>query len=79
VGLVVTYSRLFVGWRSALLQFGVSQLVYLVLFSVTFFWQGYTGLAITVGAIVTLFVMMQLTGRTDWGRAFARGEQTATP
>jgi hypothetical protein len=80
VGLVVTYARLFVGWRTALLQLGVSQLVYLVLFSVTFFWQGYTGLAITVGAIATLFVMMQLTGRTDWERAFGRGPgQAATP
>jgi inner membrane protein involved in colicin E2 resistance len=61
--LVVTYARLFVGWRFALLYMGVSQLLYLVLFSFTFFWEGFTGLSITVGAIVTLFVMMQFTGR----------------
>jgi inner membrane protein involved in colicin E2 resistance len=79
VGLVVTYARLFVGWRTALLQVGLSQLVYLVLFSVTFFWQGYTGLAITVGAIVTLFVMMQLTGRTDWERLARAPAQRADP
>ena len=72
VALVVSYARLVVGWRTALLQIGVSQLVYLVLFSVTFFWKGYTGLAITIGAILTLFVIMQLTGRTDWDRAFGR-------
>ncbi len=72
VALVVSYARLLVGWRTALLQVGLSQLVYLVLFSVTFFWKGYTGLAITVGAILTLFVMMQLTGRTDWERVLAR-------
>lgn len=72
VALVISYARLFVGWRAAVLQLGASQLVYLVLFSFTFFWQGFTGLAITVGAILTLFVMMQLTGRLDWERVLAR-------
>jgi hypothetical protein len=67
VALVVSYARLFVGWRFALREVGVSQLVYLVLFSFTFFFQGYTGLTITVGAILTLFLMMQLTGRKRWG------------
>ena len=65
--LVITYARLLVGWRFALLQMGLSQLIYLVLFSLTFFWEGFTGLAISVGAVVTLFVMMQLTGRVRWG------------
>jgi len=66
VFLVVSYARLFVGWRTALVQMGFSQLVYLVLFSFTFFWKGFTGLAITLGAIVTLFVIMQITGRLGW-------------
>ncbi len=69
--LVVTYARLFVGWRFALLYMGVSQLLYLVLFSFTFFWEGFTGLSITVGAIVTLFVMMQFTGRVKWNEVTA--------
>lgn len=64
--LVISYARLFVGWKFALLYMGVSQLLYLVLFSFTFFWEGFTGLSITVGAIVTLFVMMQFTGRVNW-------------
>ena len=67
VALVVSYARLFVGWRFALREIGISQLVYLVLFSFTFFFQGYTGLTITVGAILTLFLMMQLTGGKRWG------------
>jgi hypothetical protein len=37
-----------------------------VLFSSSFFWDGFTGPAITIGAIATLFFMMQATGRTDW-------------
>jgi hypothetical protein len=67
--LVVSYARLFVGWRFALREVGISQVLYLVLFSYSFFWEGFTGLAITLGAIATLFVMMQVTGRLDWGRA----------
>ena len=66
--LVVSYARLFTGWRFALVQVGLSQLIYLVLFSLTFMWEGFTGLSITVGAILTLFVMMQITGKTPWGR-----------
>jgi len=66
--LVTTYARLFTGWRFALQVMGSAQLVYLVLFSYTFFWEGFTGLAITIGAVVTLFVMMQYTGKVDWDR-----------
>lgn len=66
LGLVASYTRLFTDWRFTLLKVALPQALYLVLFSFTFFWQGFTGLAITVGAILTLFVMMQITGRTDW-------------
>jgi inner membrane protein CreD len=71
MALTTSYARLFVGWRFALCEMGLSQLVYLVLFSMTFFWQGFTGLAITLGAVATLFVIMQITGRLDWQEAFA--------
>ena len=37
-------------------------MLYLVLFSYAFFFRGYTGLTVTVGAIATLFVAMQMTG-----------------
>ena len=32
----------------------------------SFFLPGFTGLAISIGAIVTLFVVMQMTARIDW-------------
>jgi inner membrane protein involved in colicin E2 resistance len=70
--LVVSYGRLFLGLRRAALMLGVPQLLYLVLFSATFFWEGYTGLAVAVGAILTLFVIMQITGRTKWDQVFGR-------
>jgi len=74
LALVVSYARLFVSWRFAWREIGISQLVYLVLFSFTFFFQGYTGLTITIGAILTLFLMMQLTGRKRWSLPDEPGE-----
>ncbi|MEW6619656.1 MAG: inner membrane CreD family protein [bacterium] len=64
--LVISYMRLVVGVRFALLETGLSQFVYLVLFSYAFFLEGFTGLAITICCILTLFVVMQFTGRIDW-------------
>ena len=71
VTLVVTYLRLVVGLRFAALEAGTAQLIYLVLFSYAFFWKGFTGLAITIIAIITLFVVMQATGRIHWSERFA--------
>ena len=64
--LVVSYLRIAIGPRFAFVEAGLAQLVYLVGFSYAFFLDGFTGLAITIGAIVTLFVVMQLTARIDW-------------
>jgi len=61
--LAVTYAQWLVGWRFALREMGLAQLVYLVGFSLTFLLKGFTGLSITVGAVLTLFMMMQVTGR----------------
>ena len=74
--LVVSYMRLVVGVRFALLETGLSQFVFLVLFSYSFFFQGYTGLTITGLCIVTLFIVMQTTGRTNWHRVFAAPPST---
>jgi hypothetical protein len=70
--LVVSYLRLVVGMRFAAVEAGAAQLIYLVLFSYAFFFEGYTGLTITIGAILTLFVVMQATGRIHWSEKFAR-------
>src|SRR5215475_11173809 len=73
IALVVSYLRLAVGNRFAFIEAGVLQFVYLVLFSYTFFFERFTGLAITVLCILTLFVVMQFTGRVDWDTLFRRG------
>jgi hypothetical protein len=67
--LVVSYLRLVGGWRFAVLRAGAAQVVFLVLFSYAFFFAGYTGLTVTVGAVITLFVLMQVTARVDWAEA----------
>lgn len=72
IGLVVSYLRLVCGTRRALSHAGGAQLVFLVLFSYAFFFEGYTGLAVTLGAVLTLFLLMQLTGRVDWEKVFVR-------
>lgn len=77
VFLVVSYLRLVAGMRYALLQAGLAQVVFLVLFSYAFFFEGYTGLTVTVGAVVTLFVLMQVTGRVDWSEVFTRRSRRA--
>ena len=74
IALVVSYLRLVVNARFALVDAGVAQLIYLVLFSYAFFFEGYTGLTVTIGAILTLFVVMQMTGRIRWEEKFERIE-----
>jgi inner membrane protein involved in colicin E2 resistance len=66
IALVVSYLRLVVDLRFAVVDAGLTQMIYLVLFSYAFFFEGYTGLAVTIGAILTLFVVMQMTGRIRW-------------
>ena len=72
--LIVSYLRVVAGVRLALVQAGLAQAVFLVLFSYAFFFEGLTGLAVTIGAVLTLFVLMQITARVDWERVFARAD-----
>ncbi len=69
--LVISYLRLVVGTRFAAREAGLAQFIYLVMFSYAFFFKGFTGLAVTVGSILTLFVVMQITGRVRWAEKFA--------
>jgi hypothetical protein len=78
VFLVISYLRLVVGMRFAAVEAGISQLVYLVLFSYAFFFKGFTGLSITIGSIVTLFVVMQMTGRIRWAEKFQSQKPAAS-
>ena len=80
--LVVTYLKLVTGARFALAYAGTAQLVFLIGFSYAFFFKGFAGLTVTIGAIATLFVLMQVTGRVKWGELFSSRDKRpmmATP
>lgn len=77
VFLLVSYLRLVVGMRFAAVEAGLAQVIYLILFSYAFFFQGFTGLAITMGAILTLFIAMQVTARVRWAEKFEEGHAEA--
>jgi len=71
VSLLLVNGYLFavVGLRFA--QLGVvAQFAYMVLFSYSFFFEGLTGLTITIGAIVTLALLMAATARVNWAEKF---------
>lgn len=77
--LVISYLWRVVGRRFALREAGVSQFLFLVLFSYAFFFEGYTGLVVTIGAIITLAMLMHVTAQVDWAEVFRRKEEAASP
>lgn len=77
--LVGSYVARFMGVRFTLCTVVPAQVLFLILFSYAFFFQGYTGLTITVAAIVTLGVMMQLTARIDWDEKLGRKQAHLPP
>ena len=77
MALVISYLRVVGGTHFAWAQAGLAQLIYLVLFNYAFFFQGFTGLTVTVGAVITLFVMMQLTASVDWDQVFGAQSQSS--
>jgi inner membrane protein involved in colicin E2 resistance len=54
----------------------VAQFAYMVLFSYSFFFEGLTGLTITIGAILTLALLMVTTAKVNWAEKFT---SKATP
>ena len=72
VALVVGYLMVVVGKNRALVEIAVSQFVFLVLFSYSFFFSGITGLAVTIGAVLTLAFFMAKTAKVDWETVFPK-------
>ena len=72
VALVIMYLRAVLGHSRALVEIAISQFVFLVLFSYSFFFEGLTGLAVTIGSVVTLGYYMTKTAKVDWDVVFAK-------
>jgi len=77
LALVSGYLLAAAGWHLARLA-ALAQFGYMVLFSYSFFFNGLTGITITVGAIVTLALLMAATARVNWSEKFA-SRATITP
>lgn len=67
--LVSGYLTLAVGQTFGRLA-AVAQFTFMVLFSYSFFFEGLTGLTITIGAIVTLAILMITTAKVNWAERF---------
>ena len=79
LGLVSGYLYLAAGLRFARVAV-VAQFAYMVLFSYSFFFEGLAGLTITIGAIVTLALLMVATAKVSWAEKFAyTGAARVTP
>jgi hypothetical protein len=69
LALVCGYLFAVAGLRFARLG-AIAQFAYMILFSYSFFFEGLTGLTITVGAIVTLSLLMITTAKVNWTEKF---------
>jgi len=74
VALVIGYLMVVVGKNRALIEIALSQILFLVLFSYSFFFTGFTGLAITIGSVLTLGYFMVKTAHVDWEAVFPKKE-----
>lgn len=74
--LVNTYLARVAGSKFARISL-VAQFAYMVLFSASFFFDGLTGITITIGAIITLAILMAFTAKVDWNEVFKRVPKVA--
>ena len=56
-----------------------AQVAYMVLFSYSFFFDGLTGLTITIGAIATLALLMIATAKVNWAEKFSASKTVLPP
>ncbi|NLT69489.1 MAG: cell envelope integrity protein CreD [Verrucomicrobiaceae bacterium] len=71
--LVVGYLIGVAGFKFARLA-GIAQFTYMILFSYSFFFDGLTGITITIGAILTLALLMLFSAKTDWTAVFTNAK-----
>lgn len=75
--LVGGYLKMAFGWAFAR-WLVLAQVAYMVLFSASFFLDGISALTVTVGAIVTLAILMTATAKIDWSTRFLKKNQPPT-
>ena len=78
LALVSGYLYAAAGWRLARVA-APAQFGYMVLFSYSFFFEGLTGITITIGSIVTLALLMAATAKVNWTEKFGPGRRAVPP
>jgi len=78
LALVCTYLRA-VGGKTLLLIALPAQLIYLILFSASFFIDGLTGITLTLLGIITLAILMTLTAKVDWRAILTQQAKPSAP
>ncbi len=73
--LTISYLRLFTPAKFALLVAPVTQVLYLIVFSYSFFFKGFTGVIVTICSVITLFILMQITAKIKWEQVFDKNQQ----
>jgi inner membrane protein involved in colicin E2 resistance len=76
--LVSGYIHGFAGRALSLWAIG-AQIAYMVLFSYSFFIEGYSGLTIAIGSVLTLAFLMVKTAKIDWSQKFGHHPVTPPP
>lgn len=72
LALCIGYLTLVLGKSRGVMEIAACQFIFLVLFSYSFFFQGFTGLAVTIGSVLTLAFFMAKTAKLDWESAFGK-------
>ena len=72
--LTITYLRIFTPSKMAYLYAPLTQFIYLIIFSFSFFFKGMTGVIVTICSVITLFILMQLTAKVNWENIFSKKE-----
>jgi inner membrane protein involved in colicin E2 resistance len=76
--LVSGYVRALAGKALSLVSIP-AQFAYMILFSYSFFFDGYSGLTIAIGAVATLAFLMITTVKIDWSEKFAPKPRSIPP
>jgi inner membrane protein involved in colicin E2 resistance len=80
VSLVLVSGYLFLAAGKTVARIAATaQFAYMVLFSYSFFFDGLTGITITIGSIVTLALLMVTTAKVDWSEKFASPRKMPPP
>ncbi len=70
--LTITYVKLIATKKMAFIYAPAIQFIYLIVFSFSFFFDGITGIIVTICSVITLFILMQATGRINWDEEFSK-------